>query len=124
MPSNILGSQSLSISVGGNGFAFPHRDDELAQHETFFHEHNKSEHTWVIYFIHLGDLPISGSKMARSYRLPTELDQAKKEFHDALLNSLGTPNTMLVVLQLVNATNVHPQESKDASIPEVEAIAR
>uniref|UniRef100_A0A0B7KPX9 Uncharacterized protein n=1 Tax=Bionectria ochroleuca TaxID=29856 RepID=A0A0B7KPX9_BIOOC len=41
-----------------------------------------------------------------------------------LCSNCDTPKAMLAMLNLVNATNIHPQESKDTSIPEVEAIAR
>lgn len=63
-----------------------------------------------------GDKPKEG--------LLAELEQAKSDLNAALLNSFDTPRAMLVMLKLVNATNLFLQENKDVNLAEVEAIAR
>lgn len=56
--------------------------------------------------------------------LLADLEQAKKEVEAALTNSFDTPRAMLVILKLVNSTNVFLKDNKDANLAEVEAIAR
>ncbi|OAA41694.1 cysteinyl-tRNA synthetase [Metarhizium rileyi] len=204
MASDILGSR-MDVHSGGIDLAFPHHDNELAQSEAYFCQHGKGEHTWVNYFLHMGHLSISGSKMskslknfqtiadaldttytARSMRIvflmgrwndgveispdlrsqadnwetaisnfftntkswlteagfgdgvenlsinqdtPTtsllaDLEQAKKEVETALTNSFDTPRAMLVLLKLVNTTNVFVKNNKDVDLTHVEAVAR
>ncbi|KFA46491.1 hypothetical protein S40293_04262 [Stachybotrys chartarum IBT 40293] len=204
MASDILGSQ-MDIHSGGIDLAFPHHDNELAQSEAYFCQHDKGEHTWVNYFLHMGHLSISGSKMSKSLKnfqtiqdalatdytarsmrivflmgkwsdgveispdmraqadnwettvsnfftntkswlaeagitngikslsidngepakgLLAELAQAKQEVDAALQNSLDTPKAMLIILKLVNTTNVFLKDNKDVNLAEVEAIAR
>ncbi|KAK4093691.1 hypothetical protein Purlil1_2025 [Purpureocillium lilacinum] len=204
MASDVLGSR-MDIHSGGIDLAFPHHDNELAQSEAYFCEHSKGEHTWVNYFLHMGHLSISGSKMSKSLKnfqtiqdalstdytarsmrivflmgkwndgvevspdmraqadnwestvsnfftntkswlaeagvtdgvkslsissdtpatgLLADLEQAKKEVEAALTNSFDTPRAMLVILKLVNSTNVFLKDNKDANLAEVEAIAR
>ncbi|KAK2608381.1 cysteinyl-tRNA synthetase [Conoideocrella luteorostrata] len=67
MASDILGSR-MDVHSGGIDLAFPHHDNELAQSEAYFCEHGKGEHTWVNYFLHMGHLSISGSKMSKSLK--------------------------------------------------------
>lgn len=67
MASDVLGSK-MDIHSGGIDLAFPHHDNELAQSEAYFCEHGKGEHTWVNYFLHMGHLSISGSKMSKSLK--------------------------------------------------------
>ncbi|PHH86010.1 hypothetical protein CDD83_10877 [Cordyceps sp. RAO-2017] len=67
MASDILGAR-MDIHSGGIDLAFPHHDNELAQSEAFFCQHGKGEHTWVNYFLHMGHLSISGSKMSKSLK--------------------------------------------------------
>lgn len=67
MASDVLGSR-MDIHSGGIDLAFPHHDNELAQSEAYFCEHSKGEHTWVNYFLHMGHLSISGSKMSKSLK--------------------------------------------------------
>lgn len=67
MASDVLGSQ-MDIHSGGIDLTFPHHDNELAQSEAYFCEHEKGEHTWVNYFLHMGHLSISGSKMSKSLK--------------------------------------------------------
>ncbi|KAI1149912.1 cysteinyl-tRNA synthetase [Nemania diffusa] len=66
MASDVLGS-IMDIHSGGIDLAFPHHDNELAQSEAFFCAHGH-EHTWVNYFLHMGHLSISGSKMSKSLK--------------------------------------------------------
>ncbi|KAF7551474.1 hypothetical protein G7Z17_g4974 [Cylindrodendrum hubeiense] len=67
MASDVLGAQ-MDIHSGGVDLAFPHHDNELAQSEAYFCDHSKGEHTWVNYFLHMGHLSISGSKMSKSLK--------------------------------------------------------
>ncbi|KAG6216310.1 hypothetical protein E4U34_005195 [Claviceps purpurea] len=67
MASDILGSQ-MDVHSGGIDLAFPHHDNELAQSEAYFCQHGKGEHTWVNYFLHMGHLSITGSKMSKSLK--------------------------------------------------------
>ncbi|KAI0490569.1 cysteinyl-tRNA synthetase [Xylaria cf. heliscus] len=66
MASDVLGSQ-MDLHSGGIDLAFPHHDNELAQSEAYYCEHGH-EHTWVNYFLHMGHLSISGSKMSKSLK--------------------------------------------------------
>ncbi|EGU87967.1 hypothetical protein FOXB_01450 [Fusarium oxysporum f. sp. conglutinans Fo5176] len=202
---DVLGA-TIDIHSGGIDLAFPHHDNELAQSEAYFCEHGKGEHTWVNYFIHMGHLSISGSKMSKSLKnfqtiqdalatnyssrgmrivflmgrwndgveispdmrlqadnwestisnffinvkallaeagishdvkslslsadgkasegLLAELEQAKKDFEAALVNSIDTPKAMSVILKLVNTANVHLRDNKDADLVALESIAR
>lgn len=67
MASDALGP-TIDIHSGGIDLAFPHHDNELAQSEAYFCEHGKGEHTWIKYFLHMGHLSISGSKMSKSLK--------------------------------------------------------
>ncbi|SPJ83875.1 related to cysteinyl-tRNA synthetase [Fusarium torulosum] len=67
MAGSVLGP-IMDIHSGGIDLAFPHHDNELAQSEAYFCEHGKGEHTWVNYFLHMGHLSISGSKMSKSLK--------------------------------------------------------
>ena len=67
MASEILGA-CMDIHSGGIDLAFPHHDNELAQSEAYFFDAEKGEHTWVRYFLHMGHLSISGSKMSKSLK--------------------------------------------------------
>ncbi|KAH8165882.1 hypothetical protein CIB48_g2372 [Xylaria polymorpha] len=66
MASDVLGSR-MDLHSGGIDLAFPHHDNELAQSEAYFCVHGH-EHTWVNYFLHMGHLSISGSKMSKSLK--------------------------------------------------------
>ncbi|KXJ93317.1 cysteinyl-tRNA synthetase [Microdochium bolleyi] len=65
MASDVLGGQ-MDLHSGGVDLAFPHHDNELAQSEAFYCQGH--EHTWVNYFLHMGHLSISGSKMSKSLK--------------------------------------------------------
>jgi cysteinyl-tRNA synthetase len=62
MASDILGKQ-MDIHSGGIDLAFPHHDNELAQSEACF-----DNHQWVNYFLHTGHLHIEGQKMSKSLK--------------------------------------------------------
>ncbi|KAI1104260.1 tRNA synthetases class I (C) catalytic domain-containing protein [Jackrogersella minutella] len=66
MASDVLGSR-MDFHSGGIDLAFPHHDNELAQSEAYFCK-DGHEHTWVNYFLHMGHLSISGSKMSKSLK--------------------------------------------------------
>lgn len=66
MASRVLGPR-MDVHSGGIDLAFPHHDNELAQSEAYYCKHGE-EHTWVNYFLHMGHLSISGSKMSKSLK--------------------------------------------------------
>ncbi|KAF2971814.1 hypothetical protein GQX73_g1714 [Xylaria multiplex] len=66
MASDVLGSR-MDFHSGGIDLAFPHHDNELAQSEAYYCKHGH-EHVWVNYFLHMGHLSISGSKMSKSLK--------------------------------------------------------
>ncbi|KAI9863709.1 MAG: hypothetical protein M1813_003732 [Trichoglossum hirsutum] len=74
MSSKVLGRQ-MDIHSGGIDLAFPHHDNEIAQSEAYWTENapNCTSRTcqnrqWVNYFLHMGHLSISGSKMSKSLK--------------------------------------------------------
>ncbi|KAL2067597.1 hypothetical protein VTL71DRAFT_2022 [Oculimacula yallundae] len=85
MASDVLGSE-MDIHSGGIDLAFPHHDNELAQSEAYFCEHGP--HNWVRYFMHMGHLSISGSKMSKSLKNFQTIRDALKDY---------TPRGMRVV---------------------------
>ncbi|KAF8849635.1 hypothetical protein BDZ45DRAFT_680365 [Acephala macrosclerotiorum] len=90
MASDILGSQ-MDIHSGGIDLAFPHHDNELAQSEAYYCSHDK-EHHWVKYFLHMGHLSISGSKMSKSLKNFQTIKDALKDDY--------TPRGMRIVFLL------------------------
>ena len=90
MASDILGSQ-MDIHSGGVDLAFPHHANELAQSEAYYCEHGH-EHNWVKYFMHMGHLSISGSKMSKSLK-------NFQTIRDALMSDY-TPRAMRIVFLL------------------------
>lgn len=70
MASHVLGEQ-IDIHTGGIDNAFPHHDNELAQSEACF-----DNHQWVNYFLHNGHLHIEGQKMSKSFKNFISIDQA------------------------------------------------
>lgn len=87
MASDVLGDQ-MDIHSGGVDLAFPHHDNELAQSEAYYCE-GGHEHHWVNYFLHMGHLSISGSKMSKSLK-------NFQTIKDALANDY-TPRGMRIV---------------------------
>ncbi|KAI9828322.1 MAG: hypothetical protein M1832_002750 [Thelocarpon impressellum] len=81
MASEVLGGR-IDIHSGGIDLAFPHHDNELAQSEAYWtqgkadgpdHGH---QHDWIKYFLHMGHLSIQGSKMSKSLKNFTTIDDA------------------------------------------------
>lgn len=70
MASDILG-ESMDIHSGGIDLAFPHHDNELAQSEACF-----DNHQWVNYFLHTGHLHIEGQKMSKSLKNFITIEEA------------------------------------------------
>jgi cysteinyl-tRNA synthetase len=62
MASEVLGA-NMDIHAGGCDLKFPHHDNELAQSEAFW-----GNHQWVNYFFHCGHLHIQGLKMSKSLK--------------------------------------------------------
>jgi cysteinyl-tRNA synthetase len=75
MASDILGKQ-FDIHSGGIDLAFPHHDNELAQSEAYWHKCGAESQQWVNYFLHMGHLSISGSKMSKSLKNFTTIKEA------------------------------------------------
>lgn len=71
MASSRLGSR-IDIHSGGVDLAFPHHDNELAQSEAYWSNHQQ----WVNYFLHMGHLSIQGSKMSKSLKNFTTIRDA------------------------------------------------
>ena len=77
MASDVLGKQ-FDIHSGGIDLAFPHHDNELAQSEAYWRPAEKVSEgqQWVNYFMHMGHLSISGSKMSKSLKNFTTIREA------------------------------------------------
>jgi cysteinyl-tRNA synthetase len=75
MASDVLGEQ-MDIHSGGIDLCFPHHDNELAQSEAYWTSSGKGGHQWVNYFLHMGHLSISGSKMSKSLKNFTTIREA------------------------------------------------
>lgn len=74
MASDKLGKQ-IDIHSGGIDLAFPHHDNELAQSEAYWYD-GGGRCQWVNYFMHMGHLSISGSKMSKSLKNFTTIREA------------------------------------------------
>ncbi|KAJ5894512.1 cysteine--tRNA ligase [Penicillium taxi] len=88
MASARLGKQ-MDIHSGGIDLAFPHHDNELAQSEAYYHNHEQ----WVNYFLHMGHLSIQGSKMSKSLKNFTTI-------REALERKDWTPRSLRIVFLL------------------------
>ncbi|KAJ2661627.1 cysteinyl-tRNA synthetase [Coemansia sp. RSA 1200] len=73
MASEILGPH-IDMHTGGIDLAFPHHDNEMAQSEACFENHQ-----WVSYFLHAGHLHIEGSKMSKSLKNFVTIKEALKK---------------------------------------------
>ncbi len=62
MCASIFGD-SLDIHSGGIDLKFPHHDNEIAQTEAYY-----DNHQWINYFLHTGHLNIDGLKMSKSLK--------------------------------------------------------
>ncbi|EOA84389.1 uncharacterized protein SETTUDRAFT_164547 [Exserohilum turcica Et28A] len=74
MASAVLGEQ-MDIHSGGIDLCFPHHDNELAQSEAYWAKDGQPTQ-WVNYFLHMGHLSISGSKMSKSLKNFTTIREA------------------------------------------------
>lgn len=74
MASDIHGS-CMDIHSGGIDLAFPHHDNELAQSEACF-----DNHQWVNYFLHTGHLHIEGQKMSKSLKNFITIGEALEKY--------------------------------------------
>ncbi|KAH8584503.1 cysteinyl-tRNA synthetase [Cryptosporidium sp. chipmunk genotype I] len=72
MASNTLGFP-IDIHSGGIDLRFPHHDNELAQSEAHY-----DQTQWVNYFLHSGHLHIHGSKMSKSLKNFTTIQEILK----------------------------------------------
>lgn len=97
MASDVLetpSTRSIDIHSGGIDLAFPHHDNEIAQSEAYYCEgHGHQQHQWVNYFLHMGHLSISGSKMSKSLKNFTTI-------REALTRGDWTPRSLRVVFLL------------------------
>lgn len=65
-------------------YHYSHVTDELAQAEAYWSTGNPEGHQWIRYFIHMGHLSISGSKMSKSLKNFTTIREAlDKGYYDA-----------------------------------------
>ncbi|MEW5303562.1 MAG: hypothetical protein WDW36_006242 [Sanguina aurantia] len=79
MASSILGPK-IDIHSGGEDLKFPHHDNELAQAEAFYHNHEGGCQQWVNYFLHAGHLSIEGLKMSKSLKNFISIKDALKTY--------------------------------------------
>ena len=70
MASAVFG-ENMDIHSGGIDLRFPHHDNEMAQAEAYFQNHQ-----WVNYWFHAGHLHIEGLKMSKSLKNFTTIRQA------------------------------------------------
>ncbi|KAK4565798.1 cysteinyl-tRNA synthetase [Recurvomyces mirabilis] len=92
MASDVLGKQ-FDIHSGGIDLAFPHHDNELAQSEAYWSKSGKDSQQWVNYFLHMGHLSITGSKMSKSLKNFITI-------RDAVGNGSWTPRGLRIVFLL------------------------
>ncbi|KAK3984348.1 tRNA synthetases class I (C) catalytic domain-containing protein [Cladorrhinum sp. PSN332] len=67
MASDVIG-KTIDIHSGGVDLRFPHHDNELALSEAYWSTGPASKVQWTNYFIHMGQLRISGLKMSKSLK--------------------------------------------------------
>ncbi|PVU91782.1 hypothetical protein BB561_004213 [Smittium simulii] len=74
MASEVFG-EKIDIHTGGIDLTFPHHDNELAQSEAHFENHQ-----WINYFMHTGHLHIEGSKMSKSLKNFITIKEALQKY--------------------------------------------
>ncbi|KAJ2643573.1 cysteinyl-tRNA synthetase [Coemansia sp. RSA 1694] len=74
MASEILG-EHIDLHTGGADLKFPHHDNEIAQSEACF-----DNHQWVNYFMHAGHLLIEDLKMSKSLKNFISIKDALKKY--------------------------------------------
>jgi cysteinyl-tRNA synthetase len=73
MASQVFNQPTIDVHCGGIDLRFPHHDNELAQSEAHF-----CNHQWVNYFFHTGRLDIKGKKMSKSEKNFVTIAEALK----------------------------------------------
>jgi len=86
MASDIFGA-NMDIHAGGYDLKFPHHDNECAQSEAYF-----CQHQWVNYFFHCGHLHIKGLKMSKSLKNFITIRQALDEVNPRIMRLLFLAN--------------------------------
>lgn len=66
---------NMDVHAGGSDLKFPHHDNELAQSEAHY-----CNHQWVNYFFHAGHLKIKGLKMSKSLKNFITIRQALEKY--------------------------------------------
>ncbi|KAA8573400.1 hypothetical protein EYC84_004986 [Monilinia fructicola] len=145
MASDVLGSK-MDIHSGGIDLAFPHHDNELAQSEAYFCEHEHGPHEWNMrlmadgweatvnnFFVNVKSLIIEAGNstsveelktLSIHAELQTALDKAEADLQTALTESFDTPRAMLILQELIKESNVHIGSHKsDLDIKGLEKIA-
>jgi len=74
MGMSVFGDGNMDMHAGGIDLRFPHHDNELAQNEACFCNHQS-----VNYFLHAGHLHIDGLKMSKSLKNFTTIRAALEE---------------------------------------------
>lgn len=74
MALDVLGA-AMDIHLGGVDLCFPHHDNELAQLEAYY-----DNHQWVNYFMHNGHLHIQGQKMSKLLKNFITIEEALEQF--------------------------------------------
>lgn len=70
-----FGSGCIDVHAGGVDLKFPHHENEIAQSEAYL-----SSDQWVNYWLHTGHLNIDGSKMSKSLKNFTSIQEALKVY--------------------------------------------
>jgi cysteinyl-tRNA synthetase len=109
MASEVLGD-NMDIHAGGCDLKFPHHDNELAQAEAYW-----GNHQWVNYFLHCGHLHIKGLKMSKSLKNFITIRQA--------LDDLGVTPRQMRLLFLSNEW-AKSMNFSDQSLGEAKEVER
>jgi cysteinyl-tRNA synthetase len=115
MAGKLLGSV-IDIHGGGEDLRFPHHDNEMAQSEAYY-----DNHQWINYFLHSGHLHIDGLKMSKSLKNFITI-------RDLLSNFSGTQIRMLFLLQswdrVMNYNQKDPMNEVDSWIKKLQEFFR
>jgi cysteinyl-tRNA synthetase len=115
MAGKLLGSV-IDIHGGGEDLRFPHHDNEMAQSEAYY-----DNHQWINYFLHSGHLHIDGLKMSKSLKNFITI-------RDLLSNFSGTQIRMLFLLQswdrVMNYNQKDPMNEVDSWIKKLQNFFR
>lgn len=89
-------------TIATQDLKFPHHDNELAQSEAYFNNHQ-----WVNYFLHAGHLRIDGLKMSKSLKNFITIRDALKA---------GTPRQLRMLFLLQNWDSEMNYNRKDTML--------